>query len=239
VTFISTCILELTHPDLKILFTTAWEIWNARNRLLWDKKHTNVDDIWQRASGLATEFLEAGLDVSEAGGMNVVEVFSRWHPPDARNFKLNLAYCLDSGKTKVGVGVLIRDQMGLVAAAMTQQMPSCDDKVQIHALVVIKALQFAYEVGLRRLEVDLVCKNLCSILKSDTKCFAPNGNLFDDISVSCQRFSFCSFAFVKSICNKAAYALATEVVSSNVSQVWLEDCPISIVSHVQFDLSPQ
>ena len=118
--FISTCILELTHPDLEILFTTTWEIWNARNRLLWDKKHTNVDDIWQRASGLATEFLEAGLNVSEAGGMNVVEVFSHWRPPDARNFKLNLAYCLDSEKTKVGVGVLFRDQMGLVAAGRQQ-----------------------------------------------------------------------------------------------------------------------
>uniref|UniRef100_A0A2N9F838 RNase H type-1 domain-containing protein n=1 Tax=Fagus sylvatica TaxID=28930 RepID=A0A2N9F838_FAGSY len=179
--------MELSHPDLEILFTTAWEIWNARNRLLWDKQHTNVDDIWQRASGMATEFLEAGLDVSEAGGMNVVEGFSCWRPPEAQNFKLNLAFCLDSGKTNVGFGVLIRDQMGFVAAAMSQQMPSCDDKVQIHALIVIKALQFAYEVGLRRLEVDLVCKDLCSILKSDSTCFAPNGNLLDDISVSCQR----------------------------------------------------
>jgi hypothetical protein len=102
---------------------------------------------------------------------------------------------------------------------MTQQMPSYDDKFQLHALIVIKALQFAYEVGLRRLEVDLVCKDLCSMLNSDTVCFAPNGNLVDDIFVSCQRFSFCSFSFVNSMCNKAAYALAKEAVSSNFPQV--------------------
>jgi hypothetical protein len=35
------------------------------------------------------------------------------------------------------------------------------------------------------------------------------------------------------VCNKAALALATEVVSSISSQVWLEDCPANIASIVQ------
>ena len=98
-------------------------------------------------------------------------------------------------------------------------MPGCDDKVHFHAMIVIKALQFAYEVGLRRLEVDLVCKDLFSMLNSDTACFAPNGNLIGDISLSCQRVPFCLFSFVKSMRNKAAHALAAEALSSNFSQV--------------------
>jgi hypothetical protein len=45
--FISLCITALSHPNIEILFTTAWEIWNARNRQLWDNKSPVVDDIWQ------------------------------------------------------------------------------------------------------------------------------------------------------------------------------------------------
>ena len=94
---------------------------------------------------------------------------------------------------------------------------------------------FAYDVGLRRLEVDLECKELVLILNSDDICLAPIGNLVEDILVFCQRFPCCSFVFVKSICNKAAQALYAEALSYNFPQVWLEDCPISIVSHIQFD----
>ena len=48
---ISRCILVLSHPDIEILFTTAWEIWNARNRHVWEDKVPIVDDIWKRGAG--------------------------------------------------------------------------------------------------------------------------------------------------------------------------------------------
>ena len=105
-------------------------------------------------------------------------------------------------------------------------------------MVVLKALKFAYDVGLRRLEVDLACKELVSMLNSDDICLVPTGTLVEDISFFCQRFPFCSFVFVKSICNKVAQALCAEALSSNFPQVWLEDCHVNIVSHVQFDLVP-
>ena len=151
------------------------------------------------------------------------------------NYKLNVGFCKDSRNMNVGLGFVIRDCNGFVAAAMTQQMAWHDDKVQIHAMMVLKALKFSYDVGLRRLEVDLVCKDLFSMLNSDDICLAPIGNLVGDISFFCQRFPFCSFAFVKCICNKATQALCAEALSSNFPQVWLENCPVSIVFHVQFD----
>jgi hypothetical protein len=48
---ISHCILVLSHPNIEILFTTAWEIWNARNQHLWENKIPIVDDIWKRVAG--------------------------------------------------------------------------------------------------------------------------------------------------------------------------------------------
>jgi hypothetical protein len=43
--FISICIQCLSGSNLEILFTTAWEIWNARNRFFWDSKSITVVTI--------------------------------------------------------------------------------------------------------------------------------------------------------------------------------------------------
>ena len=63
-------------------------------------------------------------------------------------------------------------------------------------MVVLKALKFAYDVGLRRLEVELECKELVLMLNSDDMCLAPIGNLVEDILVFCQRFPCCSFVLL-------------------------------------------
>ena len=60
------------------------------------------------------------------------------------NYKLNVGFCKDSRNMNVGLGFVIRDCNGFVAAAMTQQMAWHDDKVQIHAMMVLKALKFSY-----------------------------------------------------------------------------------------------
>jgi hypothetical protein len=49
-------------------------------------------------------------------------------------------------------------------------------------------------------------------------------------------FNFVNFSVINSVCNKAVSALATEALSSVSDQVWLEDCPASIISLVNADL---
>ncbi len=44
--FVLCCIEILSGVDSEILFTIAWEIWNARNRLHWENKLLSVNDIW-------------------------------------------------------------------------------------------------------------------------------------------------------------------------------------------------
>ena len=73
------------------------------------------------------------------------------------------------------------------------------------------------------------------MLKQVGPCLAPVGNLVDDIVLSKRYFEIFSYSYVTKSCNKATCALATEAASSLSSQVWLEDCPDCIISHVQFD----
>jgi hypothetical protein len=61
--FIVHCIDALEVTQIAVLFTTAWEIWNARNRLNWDNKLTTVDDIWRKVAGMVSDFLAVNLRV--------------------------------------------------------------------------------------------------------------------------------------------------------------------------------
>ena len=83
---------------------------------------------------------------------------------------------------------------------------------------------------LLQVELEFDNKDLFCLLKQVGPCLAPIGNIMDDIV-----FEIFSYSYVTKLCNKATCALATEVVSSLSYQVWLEDCPDCIISHVQFD----
>ena len=102
--------------------------------------------------------------------------------------------------------------------------------------MVLTAVQFAFDVGLQHLDIELTFQDLLSLLKTDGSCLASIGTLVDDILFVKQLFHFCQFSFTKILCNKAALALASEALSSSFTQMWLEDCPPCIVTLVQSDL---
>ena len=146
-----------------------------------------------------------------------------------------MGFSVDSQLNLVGVACLIRDIDGSVKAAKNQRMMLYEDKLQLQALVVLAAVNFAFDVGLRRVEVDISYNELYHLLQSVGPCLAPIGTLVDDILLVKSSFSVCNFSLVNSSCNKAASTLASEALSSATPQVWFNHCPPSISSIVLID----
>ena len=116
--FTALCIDVIDTTQTAILFTTAWEVWNARNRFQWENKTSVVDDVWRKAAGMATDFLAVGLRAQESVNVSVVPIANRWRPLDQSNFKLNVGLCVDKGSKSVGMGFVIRDAQCLVMAVL-------------------------------------------------------------------------------------------------------------------------
>uniref|UniRef100_A0A2N9F2E6 Enoyl reductase (ER) domain-containing protein n=1 Tax=Fagus sylvatica TaxID=28930 RepID=A0A2N9F2E6_FAGSY len=194
--FIVSCFKDLSSPAIEIALTTAWSLWKAQNDLQWDNKCSNVSEICLSAAGLAVDFLESGQ-------------------------LLNENFC----QSQAGLGVLVRDSSGSVAATMCTRFRWDGEVLQAHARSLLIALQFAYDAGLRNLEADVGCQELLGLISRGPPCLASMGVLIDDICLWHLSFDFLSFSFIRKECNKAAYALATEALSSHMEQVWLEDQP--------------
>ena len=161
---------------------------------------------------MATDFLAVGLRVQDSDSVLEVPIASRWRPPDQGNFKLNVGLCVDKGSKSVGIGLVVRDAQCLVMAALQQKVEACDSILQMQVVAILSVVQFAFDMGFRRLEVDIPYKELLLLLQADDICLAPIEPLVDDILWVKSSCSFCQFSFVKSLCNKAALVLTTEAV---------------------------
>uniref|UniRef100_A0A2N9IE72 Reverse transcriptase zinc-binding domain-containing protein n=1 Tax=Fagus sylvatica TaxID=28930 RepID=A0A2N9IE72_FAGSY len=233
--FISCSMSDFSSPNIEILFTTAWELWNARNALVIEGAVVTVADICQKAAVMAVDFLEMDSQLEVADVLSRVVGNEKWRPPQVDRYKLNIGLHDINGQRDAGVGILIRDSHGFSIAAQSTKVQQGMGRIQQHAWAVLNALQFAFDIGIRRVEFEVGCYELVGLLQSNGPCLASIGTLVDDIATWKTYFEFLNFSFIKTICNKAALALATEAASSTLSRVWLENCPECIISFVQSD----
>ena len=233
--FIDCCLTDLASPSLEITFYMAWAIWKARNELVWNDHTTPVAELCQQAAGSALDFLESRSMHMESFTPSNGLLELKWKPPEGMNYKLNFSCKLGNDPYQVGLGVLVRDSSGLVAASMWRQFSGEGCGLQVHTQALLLALEFAFSIGLRGLEVDVGNNELYGLLQKPGPCLAHMGVLIDDIRDWAHEFHFLSFSFIKNVCNKATQALATEALSSSFQQVWLDDYPACITSQVQID----
>ena len=132
---------------------------------------------------MAIDFLESGLDIHNDGGRVEIAAGEKWRPPEQDHFKMNISVTTCLADAKVGVGVLVRDCLGYVIAALEQCVLVSGDMLQMHVVAVLAALQFAYDMGLRCIELEMESKELLCLLKAPGPCLAAVGNLVEDILV--------------------------------------------------------
>ena len=139
------------------------------------------------------------------------------------------------GGAHVGLGIVIRDSMGLVAAAAGSTCSAFSDPIHAQAMVVFRALQLAHETGFHSIRLEVCSVELLSLINRGAPSLAPCGVLIDDIVSWFPFFNVLKFASIRKTCYKAALALATEAASSNLNFTVLEECPPCILSFVQID----
>lgn len=73
---------------------------------------------------------------------------SVWRPPPLGQYRINFNKASFATKNMSSIRVVIRDNRDLVIASLSQQLPQAYLAVEIEALVVAKALNFALELGI-------------------------------------------------------------------------------------------
>ncbi|XP_023910001.1 uncharacterized protein LOC112021680 [Quercus suber] len=153
----------------------------------------------------------------------VVELPWKWNPPEVGWFKINVDGAIFSKQKCVGIGVLIRDELVRVEAALSKKVDAPLGAMEVEAKVLEAGLLFARDVGLQDvvLEGDLV--NLINALCGTSSPPAAVEPTIMDVLDLCRQFRNLAFSHVHRKGNVPAHLLAKHV--SNIADFisWIEE----------------
>ena len=81
---------------------------------------------------------------------DLTSIRAKWRPPNPEVVKINCNKATSKEQKKLGIGLVIRDNKGLVMASMSKLLPQQYTPMEIEALAASTTLEFAAELGFSR-----------------------------------------------------------------------------------------
>lgn len=129
---------------------TVWALRNRRNNFRLGKATISLSQLLDQAKDRLLKFLQH----LNPAPPSTVRTDSRWRPPDSSSFKINFDGALFSQEKGAGVGVVIRNEAGLVMAPLTQQIPLSSTVLEVETLAARGSLELAIEIGVNRVILE-------------------------------------------------------------------------------------
>ncbi|XP_058742492.1 uncharacterized protein LOC131614986 [Vicia villosa] len=200
--------LQVSNHDQKAIFSvTLWSIWKGRNNQVWNQVEDSPTLICLRANQLLTDWKEAQKYRLNNEIITSPPAIIRWEKPQRGRFKCNIDAAFSHNK--VGFGACIRDELGNFIVARTEWFSPCTDVVIGEALGLLKAVNWAHDMGYDNMDFELDAKRVVDSVTSPR----PNDSDLGAITEECNRLMALFFRnshvkFVRRQANEVAHALA-------------------------------
>ncbi|XP_023929798.1 uncharacterized protein LOC112041128 [Quercus suber] len=159
-------------------------------------------------------------------------------PPQPGRYKVNVDGAVFAKRKQVGIGVVIRDSVGEVIAALSQKLARPFGALETKAKAMEVGVQFALDVGVRDVtfEGDSLC--ICNALRGVSEVPLFVQNIVFGLSHLVRNFRTYAFSHTKSQGNIPAHLLAQHAMGVESYVAWLKKCPSLIVSACAYDVVP-
>ena len=161
----------------------------------------------------------------------------RWRRPGAGVYKINFDGAIFESTARAGLGVVVRDEEGMVIAALSQniKLPSSVDLVE--ALAARRAILFAQEISITHVEVEGDSLKVITAINDPKHNRTQWGHVIEDIKKASMGLQLCSFCHINRGGNSLAHSLARRAVLTADTDVWLEELQLDLIDVFQSDLS--
>ena len=124
-------------------------------------------------------------------------------PPNV--YKINYDGAVSLSSNCSGIGVVIRNNAGLVVASHAQRFCQAYKPVEIEAMAATRAIEFAGEIGVDRIMVEGDTSTVKKALSTKNPALASYGLLIEDARVLERNFTELSYSHTKREGNKVAH----------------------------------
>ncbi|XP_065623781.1 uncharacterized protein LOC136065048 [Quercus suber] len=207
---------------LELVITVAWSMWFNRNAVRQGKARQTAATILQKVRLLLDEFQLANFQLSKP----VMHDRGQWTNPSPPWYKVNVDGAVSESQQASGVGVIIRDHGGLVAAALSKKVVCPLGPLEAKAKALEEAVDFAWDVGIRDAHFECDSKMVVDAVLGVSCSQASIYNIITGIGQKVQAFRSFQFSNVKRIGNRPAHILAQHAKNTDKYVTWIEENPI-------------
>ena len=202
--------------NLELFFAISWLVWYNRNKLVHGENGLQSLQILELAKGMVEDYREAFLlDTPPLSSPQ-----SSWVAPPPDYFKVNVdgASFID-GSGISGIGVIIRDAMGRVIAALYKALPVHYPAELTEFFALEHGALLAQEMNISKVIFESDASYVISAVSQ--ACHGGiMGHLVHSIQFAKSVFSCCSFNHVKRDYNRAAHEPAQFAKCNQATNLW-------------------
>ena len=141
-------------------------------------------------------------------------------------YKLNFDVAVFSSLDRSGYGAIIRNDNGVVRAAMTASGPKVSTSDEAELLACRRAIEFAMDAGFTRLIIEGDNSNVIQAISSPLKSFSLFGNVVNDIRRLIWGLQWTKVCCIRRGANKVAHTLAQYARNTlDEDLYWMKDSP--------------
>ncbi|XP_075674920.1 uncharacterized protein LOC142644128 [Castanea sativa] len=220
-----------TLQDLELFLTIAWAIWSNRNRFVHEGCGLPSEQVWQLAKGNAEDFAcFATWDFSQTRTLP-----TRWVPPPPRIHKIIVDGASSELESFSSIGVVIRDYMGQVVAALCKPLKACFFAELTEIMALKQGVLLAQELQLPRVIIKSDSSNAIQAIQ-DKATGSSFEHLIQGILRASVSFENCLFKHLSRNFNTVAHELAQHARRSGTQQLWKGVTPPIVAPFLQSDM---
>ncbi|XP_074341789.1 uncharacterized protein LOC141679182 [Apium graveolens] len=203
----------LASASLKIqaeIITLCWTIWRNRNDIVWNQRFSSVNRIVAAAKQYLTQW---SIAQNRSTNTLLQPIFEGdgdciWVNPQQNSVKVSVDATVFEDKDAAGLGLVVRDDKGVLLQAKTILWPSPVAPVRAEAMAVKEALSWID--GMQWPNVTLVsdCLVVIQAIRSKTPMRSQFGSILEDCRSYLRRLNKISLYHVKRSANMVAHTLA-------------------------------
>ncbi|KAL7002593.1 tetrahydrofolate synthase [Sarracenia purpurea var. burkii] len=221
--------------EWELFIMVIWSLWNNRNSISFDKKYRRPEEILGMATNLLSKFQE-GLQITTV--RTGASTRDKWVPPNTGWHKANFdeAWCKDG---KAGIGVVIRDEYGLVLASYVEQRACLANAENTEALGACRALEVVHSLGLKKVQLEGDALNIIKAINSLELDMSYIGEIIESTKALAKKVITFSCTHTKRQENAVAHALSRIAIENAGTHMWLNYIDPSIDHLVSAECSFQ
>ena len=228
--------LITNQQDLELFSTLVWLIWTQRNQVCLKKPSINAHQLAATAKELVAEFAQT-VPLPPYPLLAANSTQTRWRPSTQGMVKINCDGATFRDQKKSGVGVVIRDDNGMVLALLSKQLPQLYSALEVEAMAASTALSFASQLGFHWAILESDSLTLATALRNDSTFLSLDGLLMEDIKFHASSFTQLRYSHVKREGNNVAHKLARHTLCILNFSMWMEDVPPPLLPVVLEDIA--